>query len=137
MNYISQLEIKLIQRIIDNLYAEIGSNIILEDDIKLAKENLTKTYDSKFECCSGLETIYYCFSIMLSEVRQKKREVTTAIFEQNPKLSQEKSVLKEKLDAEPEYAILHKEEEQLFQFIEHIQNIKNNIIYVYKEDDVN
>lgn len=135
MNYISQLEIQLIQRMIDNLYAEIGSDIILEDEIKLVKENLTKTYDSKFECCSELETIYYCFSVILSEVRQKKREVTTAIFEQNPKLSQEKSVLKEKLDAEPEYAILHKEEEQLFQFIEHIQNIKNNINEYYKEDN--
>ena len=60
----------------------------------------------------------------------------SSLFENNPKLAQEKSVLKEKLDADEEYARFHKNEEMLFQLTEHLQNIKNNIVYLYKEENV-
>lgn len=136
--FISDLNLKLIEKMSKNLQEQSNSSLIEDKDIYSALVNLkdansNENYD-KYYLVSSLETLYYCFSVMLSEVRQKKREITTALFEQNPKLAQEKSVLKEKLDAEPEYAVLHKNEEQLFQFIEHIQNIKNNIIYLCKED---
>lgn len=132
--YISKLEIKLIQKLSDTIYKQYPSEIITEEDINEAKNNLDESLSDRFELCSALETIYYCYSVILSEVRDKKRKIMASLFEQNPKLSQEKSVLQEKLDANLEYANIHKIEEQLFQFIGHIQNIKNNIVYVYKVD---
>lgn len=91
--------------------------------------------DQKFDLCMVLDTIQFYFSTILTEVRQSKRSITTNIFIDNPKIAQEKSVLKEKLDSFPEYASVHKLEEMLFQYIDYIGNIKNNIIYLYKEED--
>lgn len=136
--FVSKLEYKLIEKMANILYKDCNSNIVSLEDVTDALNYVVDTNndDSRMNFCSALETLYYCFSVILSEVRQKKRSITTAIFSQNPKLAQEKSVLKEKLDAEPEYANLHRQEEQLFQFIEHIQNIKNNITYLYKEEEI-
>lgn len=106
-----------------------------QENLDYLLEELKNNQNNKYELCSTLESIYYCYSIILSNVRYYKRNVMTAAFESNPKLAQEKSVLKEKLDAIPEYAILHKDEEQLFQFLEHIQNVKNNIIYLIKDNE--
>lgn len=133
--FIDKLEINLIQKVSDRIFDTFDSQLVCIDEILEAFENL-KCYnneEAKYEFCSALETLYYCFSVVLSDVRQNKREIMTALFQQNPKLAQEKSVLKDKLDAEPEYAKMHQLEEQLFQLVEHIQNIKNNVIYLYKE----
>ena len=72
---------------------------------------------------------------MLSEIRVKKRNVLTGIFEIKPKLAEEKSVLEKKLDAEPEYAKYKEKEEYLFQIIEHINNLKNNITWLIREEN--
>lgn len=134
--FISNLDYQLIGRMSTNIYNEFNSELITEEDIDQALTNLNQSLTkSKFEFCSSIETVYYIYSVLLSEVRQKKREVMSVLFEQNPKLAQEKSVLKEKLDADIEYATLHKVEELLFQFTEHLQNIKNNVVYVFKEED--
>lgn len=133
--FISNLEIKLIERMANEIYSACNSNFITEDDLNLALSNLKNQNITKLEFCSNIETLYYIFSVILSEVRAKKREVMSSLFEQNPKLAQEKSVLKEKLDADEEYAQLHKQEELLFQFVEHMQNIKNNITYLFKEEN--
>lgn len=139
--FISNLEEKLIYKVSYNIFmkqTDLGlSNSLNYDDytdlmLSLNKENL---YNDKYNFCSTLETIYFSFSVILSEVRAKRREITTGLFESNPKLAQEKSVLKDKLDAEPEYAKIHKLEEQLFQFLEHIQNTKNNVIYLLGNKD--
>ena len=92
--------------------------------------------NNKFDLCVGLDTLHYCFSTILSQIRQTRREITKAIFAENPKLSQEKSVLKEKLDVYPEYAAVHEKEEMLFQLIEHIANLKNNIVWLLKSETV-
>lgn len=133
--FISNLEIKLIERMANEIYSACNSNFMTEDDLNLALSNLKNQNITKLEFCSNIETLYYIFSVILSEVRAKKREVMSSLFEQNPKLAQEKSVLKEKLDADEEYAQLHKQEELLFQFVEHMQNIKNNITYLFKEEN--
>lgn len=133
--FISNLEIKLIERMANEIYSACNSNFMTEDDLNLALSNLKNQNITKLEFCSNIETLYYIFSVILSEVRAKKREVMSSLFEQNPKLAQEKSVLKEKLDADGEYAQLHKQEELLFQFVEHMQNIKNNITYLFKEEN--
>lgn len=133
--FISNLEIKLIERMANEIYSACNSNFMTEDDLNLALSSLKNQNITKLEFCSNIETLYYIFSVILSEVRAKKREVMSSLFEQNPKLAQEKSVLKEKLDADEEYAQLHKQEELLFQFVEHMQNIKNNITYLFKEEN--
>ena len=99
--FISNLDYQLIGRMATNIYNEFNSELITEDDVGQALTNLNQSLNtSKFEFCSSIETLYYIYSVLLSEVRQKKREVMSALFEQNPKLAQEKSVLKEKLDAD-------------------------------------
>lgn len=134
--FISNLDYQLIGRMAINIYNEFSSELITEEDVGQALTNLNRNLNtSKFEFCSSIETLYYIYSVLLSEVRQKKREVMSVLFEQNPKLAQEKSVLKEKLDADIEFATLHKVEELLFQFTEHLQNTKNNVVYMFKEDE--
>ena len=81
------------------IYNKCSIEIITEDDISTALEDINKAKnENKYEFCSSLETLYYIYSVILSEVRQKKRELMSLLFESNPKLAQEKSVLKEKLD---------------------------------------
>ena len=134
--FISDLEYQLIGRMATEIYNKYSIEIITEDDISTALEDINKTKnENKYEFCSSLETLYYIYSVILSEVRQKKRELMSLLFESNPKLAQEKSVLKEKLDADPDYAILHNVEELLFQFTEHIQNVKNSVVYMFKDGE--
>lgn len=134
--FISDLEYQLIERMATEIYNKCNIEIITEDDISTALEDINKTKnENKYEFCSSLETLYYIYSVILSEVRQKKRELMSLLFESNPKLAQEKSVLKEKLDADPDYAILHNVEELLFQFTEHIQNVKNSVVYMFKDGE--
>lgn len=135
--FISELEFKLIDRVSSEIFSSCDSCLVDKNDIKEAKQILKESNEqSKLEFCSAVETLYYIFSVILSEVRQTKRQIMSSLFENNPKLAQEKSVLKEKLDADEEYARFHKNEEMLFQLTEHLQNIKNNIIYLYKEENV-
>lgn len=134
--FISNLEYQLIGRMTVEIYNKYSSEIITEEDINTALKDLNETREkTKFEFCSSLETLYYMYSVILSEVRQKKRELMSVLFESNPKLAQEKSVLKEKLDADPDYALLHNTEELLFQLTEHIQNIKNSVVYMFKDGE--
>ena len=134
--FISNLEYQLIGRMAVEIYNQHNSEIITEDDINAALKDLNETREeTKYEFCSSLETLYYMYSVILSEVRQKKRELMSILFESNPKLAQEKSVLKEKLDADPDYALLHNTEELLFQFTEHIQNVKNSVVYMFKDGE--
>lgn len=134
--FISDLEYQLIGRMATEIYNKCNIEIITEDDISTALEDINKTKnENKYEFCSSLETLYYIYSVILSEVRQKKRELMSLLFESNPKLAQEKSVLKEKLDADTDYAILHNVEELLFQFTEHIQNVKNSVVYMFKDGE--
>lgn len=132
---LSNLEIQMLDKMSNFIYNDCGSEIITVEEVRIAQENVEQSLNNKFELCSALDTLYYCFSVMLSEVRQTKRNVMSALFSQNPKLAQEKSVLKEKLDADSEYANLHKKEDELWQFIEYVQNLKNNIVYMYKEEN--
>ena len=134
--FISELEFKLIDRVSSEIFSSCGSCLVDKNYIKEAKQILKESNEqSKLEFCSAVETLYYIFSVILSEVRQKKRELMSLLFESNPKLAQEKSVLKEKLDADPDYAILHNVEELLFQFTEHIQNVKNSVVYMFKDGE--
>lgn len=134
--FVSELEISLIQRMANNILDSYLSDVITQEDIDKAVKSITENNNTnRFDFCSSIETASYCFSILLSEVRDNKREVMTALFNDNPKLAQEKSVLKEKLDAEPEYASLHGLEEQLFQIIEHLTSIKNNVTYLLKDEE--
>lgn len=135
--YISNLDYKLIVKMANSIYEDCNSNLIDELDLNQALDDLQQTSieGTKLDFCSALETLYYIFSVLLSEVRQQKRKTMSALFEANPKLAQEKSTLKEKLDVDKEYANLHKNEELLFQFVEHIQNVKNNVIYLFKEEN--
>lgn len=132
---LSNLEIQMLNKMSNFIYNDCSSEIITVEEVRTAQENVEQSLNNKFELCSALDTLYYCFSVMLSEVRQTKRSVMSALFSQNPKLAQEKSVLKEKLDADSEYANLHKKEDELWQFIEYVQNLKNNIVYMYKEEN--
>lgn len=134
--FISDLEYQLIGRMATEIFNKCSIEIITEDDISTALKDINRTKnENKYEFCSSLETLYYIYSVILSEVRQKKRELMSLLFESNPKLAQEKSVLKEKLDADPDYAILHNVEELLFQFTEHIQNVKNSVVYMFKDGE--
>lgn len=118
----------------EKLYNECNSDIIELTDVEEALNQLKNSCD-KFEICSSIETLNYCFSVILSEIRQSKREVVTSIFEQRPKLADEKSVLEKKLDSVPEYAKYKEKEEFLFQFLEHLQNIKSNINWLIKDEE--
>nr|CAI9751398.1 hypothetical protein DGKKSRWO_DGKKSRWO_CDS_0107 [uncultured phage]CAI9752284.1 hypothetical protein CVNMHQAP_CVNMHQAP_CDS_0107 [uncultured phage] len=131
---ISQLEIKLLVKTMQLLSKLCNSSIISEDDIKQLIEQLQIESATKYELCASIDTISYTFSIMLSEVRQEKREIMTAIFESKPKIAEEKSVLEKKLDAIPEYAKQKEKEEYLFNFINHLKEIKNNITWLTKDD---
>lgn len=133
--FLSQLEINLLIKVSNKIYSFADeSEIISEEEIKEAQE-LINNATTKFDLCSALEAMNYCFSILLSEIRSKKREILTGIFESKPKLAEEKSVLEKKLDAEPEYAKYKEKEEYLFQFIEHINNVKNNLVWLIKEEE--
>lgn len=134
MNYLSELEINLINKLSNKLYTENDSNLITENEIKDCQKNLSQA-STKYEICSSLETLYYCFSVILSEVRQKKRETISAIFQRFPKLADEKSVLEKKLDACPEYSNVKEKEEYLFQFLEHLTNIKTYINWLKNDDE--
>ena len=133
-SYLSKLEISMITRLADKIFKMSCTEIISKDDIKEGLEQLCIA-ESKLEICLALEIIHYCYSVILSEVRQKKREILTIIFKEKPKLADEKSVLEKKLDAEPEYAKYKEQEEYLFQFLEHIDNIRNNINWLIKEEE--
>lgn len=133
--FLSQLEINLLIKMSNKIYGFVDeSEIISEEEIKEAQESINNA-TTKFDLCSALEVMNYCFSVLLSEIRSKKREILTGIFESKPKLAEEKSVLEKKLDAEPEYAKYKEKEEYLFQFIEHINNVKNNLVWLIKEEE--
>lgn len=133
--FISKLENDLLSRMSESLFYECGgSEIINQDDIDLARQQINEATD-RYEFCNALDSLHYCFSIILSEVRQQRRELITAAFQDNPKLAQERSTLKEKLDAIPEYGQVHKDEEMLFQYLEYIESLKNNVVYMYKDEN--
>lgn len=131
---ISALELKMIEKLSNELYNKTNSNIITKEEIIEAQQQL-KTAENKYDVCSALETMNYCFSVILSEIRVAKREILTAVFEEKPKLLEEKSVLERKLDAEPSYAECKEKEEYLFNFINHLSNIKDNITWLTKKED--
>lgn len=128
-----------------NLIIKTSTKLFLEDNYTQSQyvyfeevqeiQKLLKEAQNKFEFCTALDTLNCMYSMILSEVRQKKREVVTAIFQQKPKLSEEKSVLEKKLDAEPEYAKYKEKEERLFNFINYLNNIKNNVTWLIKEEE--
>lgn len=136
MLIISDLEYNLIESMsyrlynLTYMYGDIITEQYVTDALNLLKESV-----DKLELCSNLDTIYYLFSMLLSQVRQRKREEITAIFASDKKIAEEKKALEKKLDSVPEYAELHYKEECLFQFIEHIASIKNNIVWLLKEDE--
>lgn len=145
---LSRLELKLILRIIDKLekFTETEDIKNLIQDCKLELQNINDTpslleitTENKYYICSILDTLYSVFSLLLSEVRIDKRQTLTSVFETHPKLLEEKSVLERKLDAIPEYAKCKEKEEYLFQFLEHIKSVKENIIWLVKivDDDLN
>lgn len=131
---ISALDKKLINNMSNKIYSMVQSDIITREDIVEAQQSIEYAND-KLSICSALETMHYCFSVILTEQRQTKREVLFGIFEQKPNLANEKSVLEKKLDAEPEYARCKNVEDYLYQFTEHIMNIRNNINWLVKEDE--
>lgn len=133
-NFLSELEINLIVRMSKLICNITDSKLVTNSDIDDAL-NLIETSNSKYDICSSLDSLYYCYSIMLSEVRSIKRQVVTGIFQDKPKLMDEKSVLEKKLDAIPEYAKYKQYEEYIWQFLEHITNIKNNINWLIKEEE--
>lgn len=134
-DYISELDSKMINRISDKIYTLIGNKGIDKKDIdELQKAIAFST--NKYDICSALETLHYYYSVMLTDIRHRKRLALSGIFSQKPKLMEEKSVLEKKLDAEPEYAKYKEIEEYLFQFLEHIVELKNLIVWQYKEDEV-
>lgn len=137
--YISDLELQLIIKVANKLYEESlfdKDDLIDEQMLKECQDLLTSNdVDDMFCLCSVLETLHYCFSIILSEVRKSKREVITKIFEKDKKIAEEKKAIEKKLDSVPEYAELHYQEERLFQFLEHITNVKNNITWLTKDDE--
>lgn len=131
---ISTLEIKMINKISDTLYDKSNSELITKDEITEAQQQLCLA-ENKYDVCSALETMNYCFSVILSEIRVAKREILTAVFKERPNLLGEKSVLERKLDAEPSYAECKEKEEYLFNFINHLSNIKDNITWLTKKED--
>lgn len=132
---ISSLDLKLIKKLSDKIFSDCNSELIDKTEIDEVMETLKNNKIDKLIVVSTLETLHYCFSVILSEVRQIKRDILTGIFIQKPKLLEEKSVLEKKLDAEPEYAKYKEKEEYCFQFLEHISNIKNTITWLVKESE--
>lgn len=132
---ISSLDLKLIKKLSDKIFSDCNSELINKTEIDEVMETLKNNKIDKLIVVSTLETLHYCFSVILSEVRQIKRDILTGIFIQKPKLLEEKSVLEKKLDAEPEYAKYKEKEEYCFQFLEHISNIKNTITWLVKESE--
>ena len=132
---ISSLDLKLIKKLSDKIFSDCNSELIDKTEIDEVMETLKNNNIDKLIVVSTLETLHYCFSVILSEVRQIKRDILTGIFIQKPKLLEEKSVLEKKLDAEPEYAKYKEKEEYCFQFLEHISNIKNTIVWLVKESE--
>lgn len=132
---ISSLDLKLIKKLSDKIFSDCNSELIDKTEIDEVMETLKNNKINKLIVVSTLETLHYCFSVILSEVRQIKRDILTGIFIQKPKLLEEKSVLEKKLDAEPEYAKYKEKEEYCFQFLEHISNIKNTITWLVKESE--
>lgn len=134
---LTNFEINLLLKASEEIYKmskmDVSGNLLTDSDIQLAKEDLLSAHqaDSKFDLCLALDSYYYCFSIILSEIRKKKRSVMFSLFEANPKLAQEKSTLKEKLSAEPEYAFIYNKEEMLFQLLNYIKGIKDTIAYAH------
>ena len=112
------------------------SKLIDYVDINFTIQEIKTTNDrnNKFEFLSNIDLLYYQYSIILTEVRELKRSVMQAIFSENSKLFSEKSVLEKKLEANKEYSDVKQTEEYLFQFLEHIDKIKNNIVWLLKED---
>lgn len=144
---LTTLEVDLMLRMINKLacFTESEETRILADSSKFELEavkenNLDFNSDNKYILCSTLETLYSIFSIILSEVRAKKRETLTSIFEVHPDLIKEKSTLEKKLDSIPEYANYKEKEEYLFQFLEHIKSVKETIRWLaicdVKSDDI-
>lgn len=132
---ISSLDLKLIKKLSDKIFSDCNSELIDKTEIDEVMETLKNNKIDKLIVVSTLETLHYCFSVILSEVRQIKRDILTGIFIQKPKLLEEKSVLEKKLDAEPEYAKYKEKEEYCFQFLEHISNMKNTITWLVKESE--
>ena len=132
---ISNVDLKLIEKLSNKIFNDCSSELIDKIEIDEIIETLKDNKTEKLVVVSALETLHYCFSVILSEVRQIKRDILTGIFIQKPKLLEEKSVLEKKLDAEPEYAKYKEKEEYCFQFLEHISNIKNTIVWLVKESE--
>ena len=58
--FISDLEYQLIGRMATEIYNKCNIEIITEDDISTALEDINKTKnENKYEFCSSLETLYY------------------------------------------------------------------------------
>lgn len=135
--FIPKLEENILDRLCKEIYQRCSSNIefIFIEDVYDALKNLKEANrdEGKGDFCIAIETLRYSFSVILSEVRQKKREIMSSLFDGRPELAKEKSVLKEKLDAVPEFAEIHMQEELLFQLIEHLQSIQNAVTYLFKE----
>lgn len=136
MLVLSELDIKLIKTMSNKIFNLFSGDIITESDITDAQQQIDCAND-KLSICSAIESMHYCFSVILTEVRQTKRDVLRGIFETKPDLAKEKSVLEKKLDAEPEYAKYKQIEEYLFQFLEHLTNILNNIKWLIKDEEIN
>lgn len=134
MLVLSELDIKLIKTMSNRIFNLFSGDIITESDITDAQQQIDCAND-KLSICSAIESMHYCFSVILTEVRQTKRDVLRGIFETKPDLAKEKSVLEKKLDAEPEYARYKQIEEYLFQFLEHLTNISNNIKWLVKDEE--
>lgn len=131
---LSKLDKKLIYTMSDRIFKLFSGEIITKDDITEAQQQIEYA-DDKLSICSAIESMHYCFSVILTEVRQVKRNVLKGIFDTKPDLAKEKSVLEKKLDAEPEYAKYKQIEEYLFQFLEHLTNILNNVKWLIKDED--
>lgn len=134
MLVLSELDIKLIKIMSNRIFNLFSGDIITESDITDAQQQIDCAND-KLSVCSAIESMHYCFSVILTEVRQTKRDVLRGIFDTKPDLAKEKSVLEKKLDAEPEYAKYKQIEEYLFQFLEHLTNILNNIKWLVKDEE--
>lgn len=131
---LSKLDKTLINTMSDKIYNAFSGEIIKKDDVIEAQQQIEYATD-KYSICAAIESMHYCFSIILTEVRQIRRKILTGIFEDKPDLLKEKSVLERKLDAEPEYAKYKEIEEFLFQFIDHLDNVRNNINWLIKEEE--
>lgn len=133
---LTELDKRLINTMSNKLFDLYSGEIITKDDVVDAQQQINCAND-KLSICSAIESMHYCFSVILTEVRQVKRDVLRGIFETKPDLAKEKSVLEKKLDAEPEYAKYKQIEEYLFQFLDHLTNTLNNIKWLVKDEETN